>query len=185
MLAIKRGYSQSGNMPLSVYDNIAKWCADRKVFPNFFTKETVAIPVPSSSLTTDDTFWAPKLLTEALVRQNLASDAIPCLSRVKPIRKSSECKPVDRPIPREHYESMRVESSLTQPTNILLVDDLFTQGSTFLGAANRIAEIYPNAQIKGFAAMRTVGWVNNFNNVWDPVTTTITLTRSGKAYRPP
>ena len=118
-----------------------------------------------------------------MARQKLVADAVPCLVRVHSVHKSSSGSSRERLLPKEHYDSMSVEPSLVHPDNILLVDDILTMGSTLLGAANRVAKIYPDACIRGFVAMRTVGRIYKFREVWDPDITFVTLSSDGKAYR--
>lgn len=79
---------------------------------------------------------------------------------------------------------MKVERMVTDPESILLVDDLVTRGSTFLGAAYRIAESYPNARIKAFAAMRTVSNLDEFKGVGDWREGIITPTHNGSRRQP-
>ncbi|MDA4132801.1 MAG: phosphoribosyltransferase, partial [Thaumarchaeota archaeon] len=56
---------------------------------------------------------------------------------------------------------------------LLLVDDIVTRGATLLGAANRLAEAFPDARIRGFAAMRTVSNPSDFVDAYQPCTGTI------------
>ena len=184
MLSLKRGCNQPTGS-LSIYDNIAKWCAGSNLFPDFLSNETTLVPVPGSALTKPNTLWAPKLLAEALARQGLGSGVTTCLSRVVPIPKSAFSNPEDRATPAKHCESMKVERMLADPENVLLVDDLVTRGSTFLDAACRIAEMHPNTHIKAFAAMRTVSNVDDFVRVMNPCEETITLTIDGQSRRMP
>lgn len=182
VLALKRDYNQPNGL-LSIYDSIAKWCADYNLFSDFFSNDATLVPVPGSTLTKPDTLWTPRLLAEALVRQGLGSSVATCLSRVVPVPKSAFSKPEDRATPTQHCESMEVERMLMVPKNILLVDDLVTKGSTFLGAACRIAELYPNTRIKAFAAMRTVSQERDFVRIMEPCEGTITPTRNGRSRR--
>lgn len=170
---------------LSIYDSIAKWCADGRLFPNFFSSGAVLIPIPGSSLTKPDTMWAPKILAESLVSVGLGSSVATCISRVAYVRKSATSSPEDRPMPIKHCETMAVTRMVTEPASILLVDDVVTRGATFLGAACRVAELYPNVDIRAFAAMRTVSDGNTFNDIMDPCDGTITLLDNGHSRRRP
>ena len=89
-------------------------------------------------------------------------------------------RPADqRPTAYEQYRTMGVTSMLTEPKEILLVDDVVTRGATFLGAASRLAEACPRAHIKAFAAMRTVSNENELHNIIDPRKGNITQTTHG------
>jgi len=45
---------------------------------------------------------------------------------------------------------------LMAPASIVLIDDILTRGHTFLGAAWRLHEAFPETKIVAFAAMRTI-----------------------------
>lgn len=59
-----------------------------------------------------------------------------------------------------------------------MVDDVITRGTTIAAAYMRMAEAYPNARIKAFAAMNTI-FLDEFRKIIDPRTGTIML---GKSY---
>ena len=185
MLALKRDSNQPNGL-LPICDSVAKWCADnKKLFSGFFSTKTILVPVPGSTLTRPDTLWVPKILADALVEYGLGGATATCLSRVKPIPKSATSRPEDRAAPIQHYETMGARRMLTEPKNILLVDDLVTRGSTFLGAAWRIAALYPNSRIKAFAAMRTVSDGNRFVGIMDPRKGKIFTDDNGRPQRRP
>jgi len=66
-----------------------------------------------------------------------------------------------------------------------LIDDVVTRGATLLGAANRLAESYPDAQIAAFAALRAIGNPAEFKSVNNPVKGVITLQSNGGTLRRP
>lgn len=170
---------------ISIYDSIAKWCKDGNLFPDFFPNSAVLIPIPGSSLTKPDTMWAPKMLAKSLVDAELGSSVATCISRVAYVPKSATSSPKDRPMPAKHYQTMEITRMVTEPTSILLVDDVVTRGATFLGAAHRVAELYPSVDIHAFAAMRTVSNSKAFRHVLDPCHGTITLLDDGRLQRLP
>ena len=184
MLALKRDSNQPNGL-LPIYDSVAQWCADYNLFPDFFPQGTILVPVPGSTLTRPDTLWVPKILADALVRHGLGAASVPCLSRVKFVPKSATSRPEDRATPIRHYETMEAKRLLIEPKNILLVDDLVTRGATFLGAAWRIAKLYPHSRIRAFAAMRTVSDGNKFDGIMDPREGTIVPTANGRSQRRP
>ena len=93
--------------------------------------------------------------------------------------------PNERPTTIEHYESMIVKERLSRPAEILLVDDVVTRGATLLGAANRLAEVFPQTRIRAFAAMRTISNPDEFDKVYVPCVGTIELRESGDTLRRP
>jgi hypothetical protein len=154
-------------------------------FASFFQPNTILIPTPKSSLMRPNTLWVPERIATALVRIGVGKDVASCLVRASPVRKAAFCAPSDRPTAAEHYESMSVQGSLSHPSEILLVDDIVTRGATLLGAANRLADIFPQTRIRAFAAMRTISNPGEFRKVYDPVVGTIDLWDSGDTFRRP
>lgn len=73
--------------------------------------------------------------------------------------------------PAEQFETIGVQRRITEPkpNEIVLVDDIVTRGATLLGAANRLAEAFPLARIRGFAAMRTISDSSEFERLYHPV----------------
>jgi hypothetical protein len=114
----------------------------------WFFEETVLVPVPRASLMQKDSLWPSLNIARALEKNGLGECRV-LLRRVKPIRRSSLVPAERRPKPLEHYESMSVEKMLTVPTSVVLVDDILTRGHTFLGAAWRLQEAFPETRIVG------------------------------------
>jgi len=153
-------------------------------FASFFQPNTILVPTPKSSLMRPDTLWVPERIATALVRMGLGKEVVPCLVRVKPVRKAASSAPNKRPSSVEHYESIVVQGRLSKPDEILLVDDIVTRGATLLGSASRLADAFPEAHIRAFAAMRTISNPSEFNQLYDPCVGTIDLRASGAIRRP-
>ncbi|MDH3617565.1 MAG: phosphoribosyltransferase [Nitrosopumilus sp.] len=137
-------------------------------FAHFFAINPVLVPMPSSSLTKTDTLWVPLNLANALVKNGLGIKVSQCLQRSKPIRKSHAGPASERPKALEHYESMSVQKELSDPAEILLIDDFITRGATSIAAANRLADAYPNANIRVLVVMKTITNPANFKKIYDP-----------------
>jgi hypothetical protein len=153
-------------------------------FARLFELNPILVPVPPSSLLTKDSLWVPQRIAKALIRRGLGKSVAECVKLVKPLRKSSKSSPENRPKPSEHYDSVEVEQILSNPVEILLVDDIVTRGATLIGVANKLADVFPNADIHGFAAMRTMTPPSNFVKIYDPCIGKIEL-RGDDAYRDP
>ncbi len=158
---------------------------DELPFASFFQPNTILVPVPKSSLMQRGTLWVPERIAAALVKAGIGNEVASCLIRAKPVPKSASCVPSERPIAAQHYESMSVQGSLSKSDEILLVDDVVTRGATLLGAANRLADAFPQSNIRAFAAMRTISNQNEFKKVYDPCVGTIDLTEYGDTFRTP
>jgi hypothetical protein len=142
------------------------------------------IPVPRSALANPGDLWVPSLLAQALVRAGLGVDVLPCLRRQHAVRKSATARPGERARPLEHFESLRVDRTLLEPDELLLIDDVVTRGATLLGAASRLHEAFPRARIRAFAVVRTISNPEEFVGMLAPVIGRISL-RAGNAFREP
>jgi predicted amidophosphoribosyltransferase len=144
-------------------------------FADYFKVNPILVPIPNSSFNKSGTLWVPQRLSHALVRKGLGKSVVECLSRVTSLPKSATSLAENRPKAISHYDSLEVEKALFEPDEILLVDDVVTRGATLLGAANKLADAYPNACIRAFAAIRTISNPLDFVKFIDPCKGTITL----------
>ncbi len=153
-------------------------------FSRLFDSSPVLVPTPSSSLKKPDSLWPANRITLAL-QEELGSEASECLVRVKPLPKSATSAAPNRPTAVQHFESLQVQELLSKPKAILLVDDVVTRGATLLGAANRLVESYPDAQIAAFVALRSVSNPSEFKDVREAVDGFVTLQPNGGTLRRP
>jgi hypothetical protein len=73
---------------------------------------------------------------------------------------------------------------VTNRASLCLIDDVITKGSTLLGAASRLQETFPQANVSAFALVRTLGFVDDVDRIVEPAVGTIVL-RGGEAVREP
>lgn len=118
-------------------------------FADFFDANTQLVPIPSSSLLQSGTLRVPYRIANALAQKGLGK-INDCLTRTTPLPKASTSLAANRPKVIDHFNTLAVNTTLTGKSKILLVDDVITRGDTSLGAANRLAEAYPNAKIRIF-----------------------------------
>lgn len=145
-------------------------------FADFFNSNTTLVPIPRSSLPIPGMLWVPERITTALINNGLGRSSESCLERVTAVARSSGQRVGSkRASPSEHYESMRVRELLFEPEEIVVVDDVVTRGSTFLGAVNRFAEAFPDAKIRAFAVMRSINDPDDFVDIVDPRIGKITM----------
>ncbi|MEM3025632.1 MAG: phosphoribosyltransferase [Candidatus Nitrosotenuis sp.] len=167
-------------------DLIADWIAKNSTVPPFndyFKPNVILVPVPKSTLMQSGTLWVPRRVANALATRNLGK-SFECLERVIPLPRASTSTPANRPKAIDHYNSMRVQTILSEPSEILLVDDVVTRGATAVGAANRLIEAFPNARIRLFVALRAVSPPDIFKEIYDPCLGIIEL-RGDQTYRRP
>lgn len=122
------------------------------------------VPTPGSGPLLNNAIWCARSICAAMVKAGLGSQVLPCVERVKQIRKSAYCAihGLARPSPREHYNTMTVRALVDPPDNIVLVDDVITKGATFAAATARLHEAFPNATIRAFAVAHTEKGMKQF-----------------------
>jgi hypoxanthine phosphoribosyltransferase len=74
----------------------------------------------------------------------------------------------ERPTVQQHYQSFAVRPTAKTAENILLVDDVITKGRTLAAAAIRMQEMFPKADVRAFALIRTMGFVLDVPRLFEP-----------------
>jgi len=138
-------------------------------FGSIFRTNSVLVPLPRSSLLQPDSLWVPERIANALVKKGFGDRVMPCLTRIKAVRKSATSQANQRPTPTEHFASLAVQGKLGSTEDIVLIDDIVTRGHMMIGAANRLLEAFPSARIHAFAAMRTISNWMDFSHIYDPL----------------
>jgi hypothetical protein len=120
----------------------------------------VLVPTPGASPPVKNRIECARTLCCHMLSAGLGISILDTLHRVHPLRKSAFCSADTRPTPLEHYRTLAVRHVMPlpfdePPRRILLVDDIVTKGATFAGAAARLREAFPAAQIRAFALART------------------------------
>jgi hypothetical protein len=133
----------------------------------FFHDRDLLVPVPGSAATRAGT-WAAAQLAEELVREGLGCGSWHGLQRSFAVRKSATAARGMRPSVALHFESLRMSLPAPQPASVVLIDDVITTGRTLLAAAARASEMFPQAQIRAFALLRTLGLVSDIARVLEP-----------------
>lgn len=155
-------------------------------FADLFGPDTALMPVPGSTPRKDEnTLWVSERICDALLAEGLANAVMPNARRVRQVPKSAYQTFGNRPNAQTHYESIAVEAELMNPARILLVDDIVTKGSTLLGCASRASESYPEATIRTFAMVRTMGLVPDIDTWLDPCVGRIVQLPDGEVLREP
>ena len=150
---------------------------DQMPFKRFFNENVSLVPVPKSSMMQSNALWVSEKIAKALSKQAFGN-FYPCLKRIKPVQKAAYAVPSNRrPKAIEHYNSIECQQLVHRPKEIVLIDDIITRGSTLLGCASRLKEIFSDVPIRGFAVIRTISKSDDFKKIEDPCVGTIT--RSG------
>ena len=133
----------------------------------FFRSGDVLVPVPRCTPKVGGT-WAAAELACALVQEGVGSAIWPGLRRVSAVSKSATCAKGWRPSVARHYDSFRLEPFNFPPESVVIIDDVITRGRTFLAAAARVREALPDAQIRAFALLRTLGFAPGIQKLLEP-----------------
>ena len=174
------------NPPISMSEYVSKIIKNTMTtspFTYFFKVNPILVPIPKSSLMKPETLWVPQRLANALVQNGLGITVEECLKRVMPLRKAATSLPMNRPKASEHYDSLGVRKMLSEPREMLLIDDVITRGATIIGAANKLHDAFPAVHIRALAAIRTIS-TQNLTAIYDPCIGQITLEGQYTSRRP-
>jgi predicted amidophosphoribosyltransferase len=164
--------------------SIHQQATQKRQFCGFFNEHTLLVPIPNSPSSVRTSFWVARRLALSLQEAGLAEDVWTGLRRISPVERSSSAWMWERPTVQQHYQSFAVIPSPRPPTQIVLVDDVITKGRTLIAAAMRLHEAFPQADIRAFALVRTMGLILDIERLFDPCEGVIRW--NGKdAYREP
>ena len=133
-----------------------------------FFPADLLVPVPGCGPARNGHTWVAADLATALVNFGLGEVVWTGLHRARAVRKSATACVGERPSVATHYRSLRIEHPPFTPHSVLLVDDIITRGRTLLAAAARVREVFPNAQVRAFALVRTMGLVGGVTRLLEP-----------------
>lgn len=150
----------------------------------FFGSDDLLVPVPGSIPNTCGSNWVAADLADAMVHAGVATMTWRGLHRICPVRKSATAAPGARPTVALHYESFLVDRPRIAAQSVVLIDDVVTKGRTLLAAATRLQEAFPEAHIRAFALLRTLGFLPRVQRLLDPCTGEIRW-KAGDAHRRP
>lgn len=153
-------------------------------FEEFFRDEVTLLPVPGHAPLAPGAIANSQRIAAALLAHGLGSEISDALSRVTRVAKSAFARPDERPRAADHYRSFAMAGSLVRPSRVLLVDDFVTRGATLIGAASRVAEVFPDAEIRAFALVRSIT-DGDIGAIRDPCVGMIELGVDGECWRRP
>jgi len=137
----------------------------------FFPAAAILVPVPGSSPSAWGRATPSGRLAIALREHGFGNGIWFGLRRVRAVRKSATAARGARPSLRAHFDTIAVDPiHLPQASHFVLIDDVVTKGRTLLAAAQRLSVIFPQADIRGFALLRTMGYSPVFDQLLMPCT---------------
>ena len=157
---------------------------DASPLAGFLCHSQVLVPIPGSAPAVAGTRSVAEHLACALVAVGLGHSIWSGLHRSFAVRKSATAVPGSRPTVGTHYDSFAVDMDTAPPPQIVLIDDVVTKGRTLLAAAARLQDAFPETEIRAFALLRTMGFVDGVEHLLDPCVGEIRW-RAGDALRSP
>jgi predicted amidophosphoribosyltransferase len=150
----------------------------------FLGPDLLLVPVPPSAPQPAGAVWVADRLAMALVCEGLGGTVWRGLHRIRAVRKSATAAPGARPTVDAHFHSFGIDRAAMVYRRIVLIDDVVTKGRTLLAAASRVQQTFPDAQIRAFALLRTMGFVREVSRLLEPCVGEIRW-RAGDAFRNP
>lgn len=160
---------------------------EAKPLLDLLNTDRILVPIPRSGLLKEDTIWPSYIIADELHTKGFGKSLETILSRHKPLIRSSQQMGADnRPSVQEQIDSLLVEEELFLHNKITLIDDVMTLGRTSYACAQKIHEAYPDADIALFAVVRTQGFKDNIEAIFDPSLGTISYNdNTGRTSRHP
>jgi hypothetical protein len=138
---------------------------DKEILSQFISKEATLIPLPKSAPLIEGAQWPPKEICKFLISKGYGNTISTLLQRTKVVPKAAfQENAEERPSVQKHYETIEVVKGHVYPigvSEIILVDDVVTQGRMGYGCYLRLSEIFPDIPIKLFCLVRT----NTFRDI--------------------
>lgn len=138
---------------------------DKELLRNFISPLAALIPLPKSAPLIEGAQWPPREICKFLMSKGYGDSVLTILQRAKAVPKAAlQQNAEERPTVQKHYETIEVVKGQIYPagiSEIILVDDVVTQGRTGYASFLKISEEFPNLPIKLFSLVRT----NSFNDL--------------------
>lgn len=152
----------------------------------FFHPAAVLVPAPRSAPIAAGYLWPGERIAHALLQVGLGADVRPLLTRTESVPKAAFARPGERPTVARHMETIAVEVELLEnPSHIVVVDDVITKGAMLAACTGVLRDTYPEADVRGFALLRTMGLVPDVDKIFDPCVGTIVVNKWGNPERIP
>jgi predicted amidophosphoribosyltransferase len=141
------------------------------------------VPAPRSAPLIDGALWPAGRIADELVRHGLGVDVLRIVRRATPVPKSSEASPGERVSLARHIDSLSLEPLLANPARITIVDDVVTKGRMLLATATVLRRVFPSADLRAFALIRTIGFQPDVERILEPCVGAIVRSSWGDAIR--
>jgi hypothetical protein len=138
------------------------------MFERLFARQAWLVPIPGCS-PARATATAACRLAMALHALGLAEEVWPGITRRVAVNRSATALLGQRPTVHEHYASFAIGTTRGRtPQRLVLIDDVITKGRTLLAAAARLRQEFPQADVRAFALVRTLGFLPQIDRLLAP-----------------
>jgi hypothetical protein len=145
--------------------------------------DVTLVPAPRSTPLIDGALWPARRIADELVTHGLGVEVLPIVRRATPVPKSSQANPGGRVSLAQHIDSLSLETLLTSPTRITIVDDVVTKGRMLMATATVLRHIFPSTELRAFALIRTMGLQPDVERILAPCVGAIVRSPWGDAVR--
>jgi hypothetical protein len=147
---------------------VLQLCEREPAFRQLFARDAWLVPVPGCSPACPTSTTACQLAL-AFHELGLAREVWPGIARRVAVTRSATALLGKRPTVRQHYESFVIGTTEGRsPQRIVLIDDVITKGRTLLAAAARLRREFPQADVRAFALVRTLGFLDRVDRLLAP-----------------
>ncbi len=130
--------------------------------------DVTLVPAPRSAPLVEGALWPARKIADELVKHGLGAEVLAVVRRTTPVPKSSQAARGERPTVARHIASLGLDSVLADPKRITIVDDVVTKGRTLLATASLLAAQFPDAEMRAFALVRTMGLLPDIEKIVAP-----------------
>ncbi|MEI9954921.1 MAG: hypothetical protein WDM90_01075 [Ferruginibacter sp.] len=158
---------------------------DKVKLSSYISAESTLIPLPKSAPLVANALWPNKEICELLISREFGNSYLPIIKRIMVVPKAAfQSNSEDRPSVEKHFNSIELDKAPMFNGNIkelVLIDDVVTQGRTAYACYLKLKEMFPDVPMKLFALIRT----DSFKKIttWNaPANSEIIYYESGKTF---
>lgn len=135
---------------------------NRGQLSSFINSAATLVPVPKSAPLVEKALWPSKEICEFLIRNGFGKSYSPIIRRQTAVQKAAfQHSSEDRPSVKAHFDSIILDSDPlfnAAVQEIILVDDVVTQGRTAYACYQKVAAQFPGIPVKLFALVRSTSF---------------------------